>query len=84
MRMPLSVVVKCFKVMTIASLIIDDILRKMPDLLFPKGGKKKNPENQSRPITTCPLVTFPPEDCVCVLLINTAWKMMNLSAVTLR
>ena len=39
--MPLSVVVKCFKVMTIASLIIDDILRKMPDLLFPKGERKK-------------------------------------------
>lgn len=40
MRMPLSVV-KCFKVMTIASLIINDMLRKMPDLLFPKGERKK-------------------------------------------
>lgn len=29
-------------------------------------------KNQSRPITTCPVVTFPLEDCVCVLLINTS------------
>lgn len=28
-------------------------------------------------------MTFPLEDCVCVLLINTAWKMMNLLDVTL-
>lgn len=28
-------------------------------------------------------MTFLPEDCVCVLLIHTAWKMMNLSDVTL-
>lgn len=82
--MLIFVVFECLQVMTIALLIINDILKKMPGLLYPKGEeKKKKKENQSEPIATYPLVTFLPQDCLCVLLINTAWKIMGLSDVLL-
>lgn len=39
--MLIFVVFECLQVMTIALLIINDILKKMPGLLYPKGEEKK-------------------------------------------